>query len=80
MSYCRLSDYSDVYLYPDVDGGVMCCFCRLNDAERIRLWTLEDTLAHIHAHREAGHKVPTGVEEDVRQDSEAGRIEWGEPD
>jgi len=28
MSYCRFSD-GDVYLYPDVNGYICCCSCRL---------------------------------------------------
>lgn len=30
MSYCRFSDQSDVYLYQHVEGGIVCCACRLN--------------------------------------------------
>ena len=30
MSYCRFVS-SDVYMYPDVKGGITCCACRLSD-------------------------------------------------
>lgn len=80
MSYCRLGcDGSDVYLYPDVKV-IVCRWCRLNDAEPVRLLTLDATLAHIAAHREAGHTVPTGVEEEIRQDSKDCRIDWDQSD
>lgn len=30
MSYCRFSE-GDVYMYPNVSGGIVCCACRLSE-------------------------------------------------
>jgi hypothetical protein len=30
MSYCRFYDGGDVYMYPHINGGIVCCACRLS--------------------------------------------------
>ncbi len=57
MSYCRFREgQSDVYLYHDIDGYYHCCGCKLSGDARLE--TLAEALAHLEAHRKAGHKVP----------------------
>lgn len=71
MSYCRFGESSDVYLYLDCNGYVMCCACRLAPIvtgsflgepvylhDSVELHSAEATLAHLAAHRAAGHVVP----------------------
>jgi hypothetical protein len=38
MSYCRFSKNSDVYLYPSVNGGIVCCSCSLSPLTNT-IWT-----------------------------------------
>jgi hypothetical protein len=67
VSYVRIGqDGSQVYIYPDVDGYVSCCFCPLDADPRTR--DAEVMLAHVAAHRAAGHHVPAWVEADLRDD------------
>ena len=64
MSYCRFID-GDVYMYPDVRGGIRCCACRLNEpapggifGRSERFDTAREALDHLFKHRDAGHHVP----------------------
>lgn len=57
MSYVRFGeDESDVYVYLDCDGYLCCCACRLGEAWQH--YSTEACLAHLDAHRAAGHCVP----------------------
>lgn len=55
MSYCRFSE-GDVYMYPS-EEGIECCLCLLAPPW-LTLQTERDALAHLLAHRAAGHTVP----------------------
>lgn len=66
MSYVRFRYDSDVYIYDDVDGATRCCGCLLGEDPRTTDLTV--MLAHVQAHRAAGHKVPRWVEEALRDD------------
>ena len=62
MSYCRLSGDSDVYVYQSVEGGIVCCFCRLSEnspAHSPRFENAEEMLKHLARHIAKGHAVPT---------------------
>jgi len=34
MSYTKFSDESDVYVFPHIDGGFVCCACRLTPTKK----------------------------------------------
>jgi hypothetical protein len=80
VSYCRFGDDSDVYLYPG-DGDWECCGCRISvgDDGRTRLESLPAVLAHLEAHRAAGHKVPDHAFSRVRHELTTGRTIFGRP-
>lgn len=79
MSFVRFgSDGSQVYIYHDVAGYRVCCFCGLakvtydaaDDAhwEDFKTNDLGAMLAHIADHRAAGHVVPDWVDQVLRDD------------
>ena len=57
MSYCRLSDESDVYVYMDADGGFTCCFCKFGE-EFFNVDFEMEMVLHLMDHRVQGNKVP----------------------
>lgn len=93
MSYSRFS-CSDVYVYMDVNGTLACCGCRLNgdgfddDGSGVFGYfdSTEAMIAHLDDHRTAGHDVPAGIDESLREDDahnfpptcREGHV-WGEP-
>ncbi len=54
MSYCRFGDDSDVYMYPNTDGTIDCCACRLGGGR----YTIAEALDHLEEHQGVGHVVP----------------------
>ncbi len=58
MAVCRFDANSDVYVYYDVNGGICCCGCQLNDREIVLLKDEQEMIAHLERHRQAGHRVP----------------------
>lgn len=67
MSYCRFSEESDVYVYPEVDGGVLCVGCDLRLAWR------EDMIEHLLTqHRARGERVPESALDRLRREIEDG--------
>jgi hypothetical protein len=78
VSYCRIGDDSDVYVYQDVDFGLRC-MCRGFFDTRSRRKMIE----HLEAHRESGMLVPKRVlgmlwvEIDTEGDDAPGRMHTG---
>lgn len=81
MSFVRFGvDGSQVYIYDDVRGYRLCCFCALAkvtyDAAGDASWEdfhtndLDAMLAHVAEHRAAGHVVPSWVDQALRDDWE----------
>jgi hypothetical protein len=86
VSYCRFNEEgaSEVYLYPSIDGGIVCCSCRLTAAyaglrmalgaesapihDNRLLPTRSAALAHLALHRAAGHAVPARAEDALRSE------------
>lgn len=70
MSYVRFTEEgSDVYIYEDVRGFVICCGCIFGGpepADDFRTTVLDDMLAHVKRHRDAEHHVPAWVDADLR--------------
>jgi hypothetical protein len=68
MAYSRFWD-SDIYIYPSVDGDIVCAACILSESS-FHIDNDADVVSHINAHREAGHNVPEGLAEDILHDPE----------
>lgn len=75
MSYCRFSNKSDVYLYPNFEGFIVCCSCRLAGRNRKHgmyndksFKTSRGALNHLAKHRAAGHKVEKYAEKRLEQE------------
>lgn len=58
MSYCRLDEDSDVYMYSHIGGFIECCVCKISNRYSEKFDTSKDALDHLYEHIEAGHKVP----------------------
>ena len=69
MAYVRWSDDSALYIYAHYQGFVACCGCLLIDDEEsdFRTTSLVEMLAHVQAHRNAGHRVPDWLDDTLRQ-------------
>ena len=69
MSWARWSGDSDVYVYEDVAGGVTCCGCALSADgwTSVNMQTVAEIDAHIRSHRDAGHNVPSYLDENFKQ-------------
>lgn len=59
MSYCRFTENSDLYIYPDGFGGLVCCACTLKGSFRTK--SRDKMIAHIRQHKKNGDKVPHGL-------------------
>jgi len=55
LSYARRGARSDVYVYLHAGGHLACSGCDLGQVEH---YTTADMVAHLEAHRAAGHTVP----------------------
>ena len=62
MSYVRFSQ-ADLYIYDDVRGYTTCCGCVLDTDPKTT--DLAAMLAHVQAHRHAGHDVPAWLEQEL---------------
>lgn len=66
MAYSRFSD-SDIYIYPSVLGDIVCSGCFLYN-KSINIESDVQLLAHIQDHRDAGHNIPAGLEDEILSD------------
>ncbi len=60
---------SDLWLFVSRDEVVVCCLCKITRGTRVRdLATrdLDEMLAHLDEHRDAGHRVPNWLAEHLR--------------
>lgn len=82
MSFAKFSPDSDVYVFggDDVDGNevYVCYACKFKDdpaeGESYKTPSKKAILAHLHAHRAAGHKVQDSAFDEIRACDD-----WGEP-
>lgn len=59
MSYCRLSDDSDIYVYAHCHGYYECCGCiRMDEWESYHAVNADRMFSHMLRHVRAGDKVP----------------------
>jgi len=76
VSYARMSDESDVYVYEHYAGFIECCGCRLTapedyeDVGFARLSTAREALEHLEWHVHEGDKVPAYTFENIRKEHE----------
>jgi len=68
MSYARLSDDSQVYVFAGMDGHLYCHWCALGEAGSLGR-TTRGMLTHLRAHEAAGHKVPSRAIASIRADA-----------
>lgn len=76
MSYVRLSEKSDVYVYLDVNGYLCCCFCKMNTGfyssevqYYLGFYKTDDMIEHLKRHKKMGHKVPKYCFDNLKHDS-----------
>lgn len=76
MSYARMSDSSDVYIFEHANGFIQCCGCSITEPEDYEivgfanLNTAREALAHLDEHVALGHKVPQKAFERIRKEHE----------
>ena len=58
MSYCRMGEDSDVYVFASGGGRLECCGCRLPGSGWWGTTSRKAMMQHLHEHKRAGHKVP----------------------
>lgn len=59
MSYCRMSEESDVYMYPNIGGFIECCSCNMESDWNSPKFDNETTaLKHLFRHVLKGQMVP----------------------
>lgn len=74
MSYARMSDSSDVYVFEHSGGFIQCCGCSITEPEDYEqvgfanLDTAREALAHLDEHVALGHKVPQAAFERIREE------------
>jgi len=77
VSYCRFcpadNPYgwppSDLYVYLDCGGYLLCCGCRLTEGG-FRADRTADMIAHVEEHKRAGHVVRENVIPDLLAEAE----------
>jgi len=70
MSYCRMGwDGSDLYMFENTAGHIECSGCRFDDPWIVQLNSMDEVIEHIKKHIRAGHNVPLGLEEDIKQEN-----------
>ena len=75
MAYSRFYD-SDIYIYSHVGGWIECQSCFLNEPkDEYSLFSMSEQIyddkhlvAHIRQHRQLGHNIPDGLEEEILSD------------
>jgi len=61
MALARIGDESDVYVYEDCDGQVVCSGCLLNNNRVITFSSYTEAIEHLIDHQERRHAVPDYV-------------------
>lgn len=67
MSYCRLGDDSDIYIY-ESRNHIVCCMCLFHNREGDEKFQKRSHMInHIEKHFRAGHKVPLYAIERIKE-------------
>lgn len=63
MNYCHWSADSDVYLYSDTAGFIVCCLCNLDKNSPIdrKFSSHSEAIQHIQLHLSWGDNIPEDV-------------------
>lgn len=76
MSYARMSDDSDVYIFSHASGFIQCCGCSITEPEDYEwvgfanLKTAREALEHLDKHVELGHTIPQRAFDRIREEHE----------
>lgn len=73
MSYARFGwEGSDVYVYSDVRGYLLCCACIMADKpfDGYEAHRTAQMVEHLEEHRRRGHCVPQETIDDLLADAE----------
>jgi hypothetical protein len=62
-------DGSDLYMFEATGGWIECSACRFDEPWIVQLWSVDEALDHVAKHRDAGHTVPDGLEDDIRAEN-----------
>lgn len=68
MAYARFGEDSDVYVFMST-RGLECLRCDLSPPAFVGSST-DEMITHLAKHREAGDRMPPGIEDDLREDDE----------
>jgi hypothetical protein len=69
MAYARFrSEGSDLYIYEDVHGYLVCMRCDLSESKETRTSSRKEMIEHMRAHVNAGHKVPQSAFVELEKD------------
>lgn len=70
MAYSRWKPDCDIYIYPDVGGGITCCGCSLETEHASREhMTPSEAMDHLLDHYLRGDKAPyEWISEQIRKD------------
>ena len=72
MSYCRMYEDSDVYIYRHINGYIKCCSCKFEGLDGLTSYvildTYEEAIEHLEKHIQAGHKVPDYAMQALKED------------
>jgi len=61
MALARIDDESDVYVYENYDGEVICCGCLLNNNRSVTFSSYSDAIEHLIEHQDSRQAVPDHV-------------------
>lgn len=76
MSYARMSDDSDVYIFSHAGGFIQCCGCSITEPEDYEdvgfanLKTAREALEHLDKHVALGHTIPDRAFKRIREEHE----------
>ena len=69
MAYARFrTEGSDVYVYEDWRGFLVCCGCGLSANKETQSSLRSEMIAHLKAHLDVGHKVPQSAFEELESE------------
>lgn len=71
MAFCRFGAESDVYVFEAEADQFICCRCALRESGDTVAPDQAGMVAHLLAHRAAGHRVPQNALDELRAEAAA---------
>lgn len=71
VAFCRFGATSDVYVFEADDDRFICCRCALREQGDTTTPDQAGMIAHLLAHRAAGHRVPEDALDTLRAEAAA---------